>query len=111
MKPEDVIGWLEFMKEKEHDKADSIVSCDTEIALGMAIKTLKEREGLTLALEQANATINYLNEEKEKAIKEIKELKAFNLKCDGQPEWLRKGIDVGLNTALNVLKDKEDKQK
>ena len=72
-----------------------------------ALKLLKELKGLTLALEQANATINYLNEEKEKAISEIEERKAFNLKCDGQPEWLRKGIDVGLNTALDILKGKD----
>lgn len=71
----------------------------------------EELKGLTLALEQANATINYFNEEKEKAIKEIEERKAFNLKCDGQPEWLKKGIDVGLNTALDILKGKDGKQK
>ena len=72
-----------------------------------ALEFLKEQKGLTLALEQANATINYLNEEKENAIKEIEECKAFNLKCDGQPKWLRKGIDVGLNTALYILKGKD----
>lgn len=75
-----------------------------------ALKLLKEMNGLVLALEQANATINYLNEEKENAIKEIEERKAFNLKCDGQPEWLRKGIDVGLNTALDILKSKAGEQ-
>lgn len=75
-----------------------------------AIELLKEQNGLMLALEQANATINYLNEEKEKAINEIEERKAFNLKCDGQPEWLRKGIDVGLNTALDILKGKDGEQ-
>ena len=75
-----------------------------------ALELLKEQNGLMLALEQANATINYLNEEKEKAIKEIEERKAFNLKCDGQPEWLRKGIDVGLNTALDILKGKDGEQ-
>ena len=74
------------------------------------VELLKEQNGLTLALEQANATINYLNEEKENAIKEIEERKAFNLKCDGQPEWLRKGIDVGLNTALDILKGKDGEQ-
>ena len=81
--------------------------CDISYPLLVdAIKLLKEQEGLTLALEQANATINYLNEEKENAIKEIEERKDFNLKCDGQPEWLRKGIDIGLNTALDILKGK-----
>jgi len=74
------------------------------------IALLKEQKGLALALEQANATINYLNEEKEKTIKEIEERRAFNLKCDGQPEWLRKGIDVGLNTALDILKGKDGEQ-
>ena len=72
-----------------------------------ALELLKEQKGLILALEQANATINYLNEEKENAIKEIEERKDFNLKCDGQPEWLRKGVDVGLNTSLDILKGKD----
>lgn len=70
----------------------------------------EEQERFALALEQANATINYLNEEKEKAINEIEKRRAFNLKCDGQPEWLRKGIDVGLNTALDILKGKAGDQ-
>lgn len=48
--------------------------------------------------------------EKENAIKEIEERKAFNLKCDGKSEWLRKGIDIGLNTALDILKGRNDKQ-
>ena len=37
----EVIEWLEFMKEEEHTKADSVVPCDTEIALGMAIDAIK----------------------------------------------------------------------
>ena len=74
------------------------------------IPRTKEQDGLMFALEQANATINYLNEEKEKAINEIEKRRAFNLKCDGQPEWLRKGIDVGLNTALDILKGKAGEQ-
>lgn len=72
------------------------------------IELLKKQNGLMLSLEQANATINYLNEEKEKAIKEIEERKAFNLRCEGKPGWLMKGIDVGLNTALDILKGKDD---
>ena len=72
-----------------------------------ALALLKEQKNLILALEQANATINYLNEEKEKAIKEIEERKAFNLRCEGKPGWLMKGIDVGFNTALDILKDKD----
>ena len=44
MTKEDVIGWLEFLSEREHIKADGIVPCDTEIALGMAIKALKQPE-------------------------------------------------------------------
>lgn len=70
----------------------------------------KQLKGLTLALEQANATINYLNKEKENIIKEIEKRKAFGLKCYGQPKWLRKGIDVGLNTALDILKNKTGEQ-
>ena len=72
---------------------------------------LKEQEGVILALEQANTTINYINDEKENAIKEIEKRKDFNLKCDGQPEWLRKGIDVGLNTALAIIKGTEERAK
>lgn len=44
MTKEDVIGWLEFLSEQEHIKADGIVPCDTEIALGMAIEALKQPE-------------------------------------------------------------------
>ena len=91
------------------DDDDDIYKCTSALAKD-ALELLKEQEGLILALEQANATINYLNEEKEKAIKEIEERKAFNLKCDGQPEWLRKGTDVGLNTALDILKGKDGGQ-
>lgn len=69
----------------------------------------KDMDGIILALEQANATINYLNKEKENAIREIEERKAFNLKCDVKPEWLKKGIDIGLNTALDILKGRNDK--
>lgn len=88
------------------DDDDDFANCTTELTKD-AFELLKELKGLTLALEQENATINYLNEEKEKAISEIEERKAFNLKCDGQPEWLRKGIDVGLNTSLDILKGKD----
>lgn len=62
-------------------------------------------------IRELQAEIKQLKAEKENAIKEIEERKAFNLKCDGQPEWLRKGIDVGLNTALDILKGKDDEQK
>ena len=44
MNREDVVDWLEYMKEEEHAKTDSIVPCDTEIALGMAIEALKQPE-------------------------------------------------------------------
>lgn len=44
MTKEDVIGWLEFLSEQEHVKADGIAPCDTEIALGMAIEALKQPE-------------------------------------------------------------------
>ena len=44
MTKEDVVGWLEFLSEQEHIKADGIVPCDTEIALGMAIEALKQPE-------------------------------------------------------------------
>ena len=44
MTREDVIDWLESMKQEEHIKADSIVPCDTEIALCMAIEALKQPE-------------------------------------------------------------------
>lgn len=44
MTKEDVIGWLEFLREQERVKADGIVPCDTEIALGMAIEALKQPE-------------------------------------------------------------------
>lgn len=67
------------------------------------------RDAIELLKEQ-QAEIERLKDEKENAIKEIEERKAFNLKCDGQPEWLRKGIDVGLNTALDILKGKDGEQ-
>lgn len=92
------------------DEQDETYGLCEHIMKQDAITLLKEQKGLILALDQANATINYLNEEKENAIKEIEERKAFNLKCDGQPEWLRKGIDVGLNTALDILKGKGGEQ-
>lgn len=92
------------------DKTYTIPMKCKEIIMRDALELLKELKGLTLALEQANATINYLNEEKEKAIKEIEERKAFNLRCEGKPGWLMKGIDVGFNTALDILKDKDGKQ-
>lgn len=63
-----------------------------------------------LYVEQMQKEIDRLKAEKENAIKEIEERRAFNLKCDGQPEWLRKGVDVGLNTALDILKGKECEQ-
>ena len=44
MRKEDVIGWLEFLSKEEHVKSDGIVPCDTEIAIGMAIKALKQPE-------------------------------------------------------------------
>ena len=61
-------------------------------------------------LKEQQAEIDRLKAEKENVIKEIEERKAFNLKCDGQPEWLRKGIDVGLNTVLDILKGKDGEQ-
>ena len=42
MTREDVIGWLKFLQEEEHAKADSIVPCTNEIALGIAIAALKQ---------------------------------------------------------------------
>ena len=84
----------------------SDASCITRIKRD-ALELLKEQKNLVLALEQANAAINYLNEEKEKAIKEIEERKAFNLRCEGKLGWVRRGIDVGFNTALDILKDKD----
>lgn len=101
----DVPGVCSFCSKNETEAT----SCREEL-LKESLELLEKQKGLTLALEQANATINYLNEEKEKAIKEIEERKAFNLKCNGQPEWLRKGIDVGLNTALDILKGKDGEQ-
>lgn len=48
MTREDVIGWLEFLSEQEHVKADGIVPCDTEIALGMAIEALKQPKWISV---------------------------------------------------------------
>ena len=93
------------------DKTYTIPMKCKEIIMRDALELLKEQKNLVLALEQANAAINYLNEEKEKAIKEIEERKAFNLRCEGKPGWLMKGIDVGFNTALNILKDKDGELK
>ena len=58
-------------------------------------------------IKRQQAEIDRLKSEKENAIKEIEERKALNLKCDTRLEWLRKGIDVGLNTALDILKGKD----
>ena len=94
--------WLEsFVKNKEP------MTLIPKQLIRLMYEALKEQDGLVKALAQATATNEYLNAEKENVIKEIEERKAFNLKCDGQPEWLRKGIDVGLNTALDILKGKD----
>lgn len=42
MTREEVAEWLEFMQEEEHNKADSIVPCTNEIALGIAVEALKQ---------------------------------------------------------------------
>lgn len=41
----EAINILRFMKEEEHTKADSLEPCNTEIALGMAIEALKQKDG------------------------------------------------------------------
>ena len=42
MTREKVAEWLRFLQEAEHNKADSIVPCTNEIALGIAIEALKQ---------------------------------------------------------------------
>ena len=98
------IELLETFRDREMWKEGIMVWDDNrETRIGIcnsAIDTIRE---LQREIEQMKA-------EKENAIKEIEERKAFNLKCDGQPEWLRKGTDVGLNTALDILKGKDGEQ-
>lgn len=42
MTREEVKAWLKHLKDDAHEKADSIVPCDIEIALGIAIEALEQ---------------------------------------------------------------------
>lgn len=48
----EALDWLNFLKEEEHIKADSIVPCDSEIAIGMAIESLKQQQNNIIQYDQ-----------------------------------------------------------
>ena len=108
MTTNECIAWLNYLKDEEHQKADSYVPCVTEVALQKAIEILEKFDGLTSALETGNRVNEYLSAEKNRIIKAVNDMCIMNSPGVHEYGTYQNGLYEGLRMAYDIIIGKEE---